>query len=158
MRKSNPINSRAKPIAVSPQTLYFLFDLKNNGTANAKIGSVNELNLNKNPPKDTIHAVIVVPMLAPIMSPTDCRTEIIPALTKHIIITVDADDVWIKEVNSVPKAMPLKLLRVSRLNKERSCAPEALWMPSLSTFIPYMNSASDPVTCKMTIKLLQLTA
>lgn len=136
MRKSNPINKRANPIAVSPQALYFLSDLKNKGTATANMGSVKELSLNKNPPKDTIHAVIVVPILAPIIRPTDCLTEIIPALTRLIIITVEADEDCINEVNNVPKAIPLKLLRVRRLNSERNCPPEALWIPSLSTFIP----------------------
>ena len=102
----------------------------------AKIGSVNELSLKRNPPNDTIHAVIVVPILAPIISPTDCLTEIIPALTKLMIITVDAEEVCIKEVKNVPKAIPLKVLRVSRRSNERSWPPEARCMPSLSTFIP----------------------
>ena len=44
------------------------------------------------PSNDTIHAVIVVPMFAPIITPTACESVNRPAFTKPTVITVVADE------------------------------------------------------------------
>ena len=44
------------------------------------------------PDSDSIHAVIVVPILAPIITLIDCANFIIPELTKPTTITVVAED------------------------------------------------------------------
>ena len=44
------------------------------------------------PSNDTIHAVIVVPIFAPIITPTACVSVNRPAFTKPTVITVVADE------------------------------------------------------------------
>ena len=44
------------------------------------------------PPRLRIHAVTVVPIFAPIITPIDCLSVIIPELTKPTTITVVADE------------------------------------------------------------------
>ena len=44
------------------------------------------------PPRLNIHAVTVVPIFAPIITPIDCLRDIIPEFTKPTTITVVADE------------------------------------------------------------------
>ena len=44
------------------------------------------------PPRLSIHAVTVVPIFAPIITPMDCLSVIIPEFTKPTTITVVADE------------------------------------------------------------------
>ena len=55
-------------------------------------GIANALILKLNPKRETIHAVTVVPILAPNVTPTDCASERRPAFTKETTITVVAPD------------------------------------------------------------------
>ena len=56
--------------------------------------------------KAMIWAVIVVPMLAPMITPTDCDSDIRPALMKPTTSTVVTDDDWITAVIRAPVAAP----------------------------------------------------
>ena len=44
------------------------------------------------PESETIHAVSAAPRFEPIITPTDCRSDIVPELTKPTTMTVVADD------------------------------------------------------------------
>ena len=46
--------------------------------------------------------MIVVPIFAPRITPTDCRSVIIPAFTKPTTMTVVAEDDWITIVTTRP--------------------------------------------------------
>ena len=64
-------------------------------TPAAMAGNANEAMLNLNPNRETIHAVIVVPILAPMMTPIACAREIKPALTNPTTSTVVAELDWV---------------------------------------------------------------
>ena len=61
-----------------------------------------------------IHAVSVVPMLAPMMTEMAWARVSRPAETKETVITVVADDDCTAQVTSVPVSMPVSRLVVMR--------------------------------------------
>ena len=63
-----------------------------------------------NIPRATICAVMVVPILAPYIMVAACESEIIPALTKPIVMTVVAPELCIAAVPNVPMPTPSNLL------------------------------------------------
>ena len=90
--KSSPRNKRPKPMMASPIFCFFnLFMLvKKKPIPKSGIARVEILKLN--PKKATIHAVMVVPMLAPKIIPTDWVRLRRPAFTKETTITVVAPE------------------------------------------------------------------
>ena len=60
------------------------------------------------PTTATIHAVMVVPRLAPMITPIDWMRVSSPALTKDTTSTVVADEDWTSEVVRKPVKIPLK--------------------------------------------------
>jgi len=90
---------------------------------------------------DTNWDVIVVPILAPKVMPTDCPNVIIPAFTKPTSITVVAPDDCINAVNKAPNTTALYLFVVHLLSMPRSFCPAACCKLSLMYFIPKRNSA-----------------
>ena len=63
--------------------------------------------------KATNCPVTVVPILAPIIIPTDWRRLISPAFTKPTVITVVAEEDWIKAVTKIPTKSPFPVDDVS---------------------------------------------
>ena len=93
---------------------------------------------------DTNHAVIVVPMFAPIMTPTACVSVKIPAFTNPTTITVVAPELWIIAVINAPRPMAIKRLFVSI---PRNCCifpPAVFCIPSDIICIPYKNIPRPP--------------
>jgi len=62
--------------------------------------------MNSDPKSRIICPVIVVPTFAPMITPRDCRREIIPAPTSPEVITMVAVDDWIIAVIPFPAEMP----------------------------------------------------
>ena len=62
------------------------------GTATASIGMVTAEMSTLKPKRAIIHAVKVVPTVAPMITAIDWAKDISPALTKLTTITVDADE------------------------------------------------------------------
>ena len=77
------------------------------------------------PSHATNHAVTVVPILAPIITPIACARVRSPAFTKLTTITVVADDDWISDVIPKPVITPLNGLEVIAVRKPRSLSPAA---------------------------------
>ena len=88
------------------------------------------------PRREMSHAVTVVPMLAPIMTPTACERDRRLAFTKLTTITVVALEDWIKAVIKSPVSTLLKGLDVIDARMERILSPAAFWSPSLMRVIP----------------------
>ena len=63
--------------------------------------------------KAVICAVIVVPMLAPIITEIASTRLINPELTKPITIISVADELWINTVTPTPSAIPISLFEVT---------------------------------------------
>ena len=62
----------------------------------------------KEKPADMIHALIVVPMFAPMMMEMACVSVSSAAFTKDTVITVVAAEDWTATVTSAPVATPEK--------------------------------------------------
>ncbi len=71
-----------------------------------------------------IQVVTVVPTLAPKMTAMDCARLMSPALTKLTTITVDALELWIKAVMTMPVSTPVTrfLVMMPRMLRRRSPA------------------------------------
>ena len=100
-------------------------------------------------PADMIHAVSVVPMLAPMMTEMAWAKVSKPALTNETVITVVAVDDCTEAVTSIPVSMPVKRLVVIAPNTWRNCGPAIFCNASLIDFIPNINNASDPRSLKI---------
>jgi hypothetical protein len=90
--------------------------------------------------------VIVVPMLAPRMTPTAWCTCMSPALTSPTMITVVTVDDWTRTVTPVPTAVAVSRLSVTRLIMRRREFPATACMPSDMYFMPSMKIPSPPTT------------
>ena len=75
------------------------------------------------PPRLSSHAVTVVPMFAPMMTPMACFKVISPEFTKPTTMTVVADELWIMAVTTRPVRKPVIVLPVILLSVVRSLLP-----------------------------------
>ena len=82
------------------------------GTPIAKRGMEYALSFILNPSSDTIHPVMVVPILAPIIIPADSTSVNSPAFTKDTVITVVADEDCTSAVVKNPVPTPRNLFFV----------------------------------------------
>ena len=137
-RVVSPRNSRAKPIRNSPRLLYFFLLLLTRMKAKNISGTAIVPRLKDDPPKDRakIHAVTVVPMLAPMITATAVARESRPAFTKLTSIRVVAVEDCTRAVTTIPVRMHLKVLEVILAMKERSLSPAIFWRPPLISDIP----------------------
>ena len=87
-------------------------------------------------PSVMIHAVNVVPMLAPMITEMACASVSSPAFTNDTVITVVAVDDCTEAVTNIPVSRPVKRLVVIAPRIWRSCEPAIFWRASLITFIP----------------------
>ena len=102
----------------------------------------------KEQPADMIHAVSVVPMLAPMITEIACARVSRPALTNDTVITVVAVDDCTAAVINAPERMPVTRLVVIVPNTWRSCGPAIFCKLSLIDFIPNIRRARAPISLK----------
>ena len=95
-----------------------------------------------------IHAVSVVPMLAPMMTEMACIRLSKPALTNETVISVVAVDDCTAAVTNMPVSSPVKRFVVMAWSTCLSCGPAIFCKLSLIDFIPNMRSAKDPMSFK----------
>ncbi len=93
---------------------------------------------------DSKRDVTVVPMLAPIITPTDWARVSNWALTKPTTITVVAPEDWIMAVTQMPVSMAITRFRVIRVRKCLSLGPAACSSPSPITRMPNRKKARPP--------------
>ena len=131
-----PRNRRQKPTMSSLMLRRWLrFELESrkptamSGTARMEMSALK-------PSHDTSHAVTVVPMLAPMMTPMAWASVSRPALTKLTTITVVAEEDCITEVMPSPVSTPLRGFDVMAERKLRMRSPAAFCRPELIRFIP----------------------
>ena len=75
------------------------------------------------PVRDSSHAVSVVPILEPIITPMVCRSSITPEFTRPTSITVIAEEDWMAIVIPAPSKRLLIGLEVMRLSSFSSLPP-----------------------------------
>ena len=83
-----------------------------------------------------ICAVIVVPIFAPKITPTDCRKDIMPAFTKPTTMTVVAEEDWMTMVTTIPISSALNTLPVIFSSVFSSLEPAARSKPFPMVVIP----------------------
>ena len=109
--------------------------------------SIKKLSLSM-PAKLRIHAVRVVPIFEPIITPTVCPSCMMPELTSPTSMTVSADEDWIAMVMPAPSAKLLNGLEVIRLSRTSSFPPAIFSRPEDITCIPYRKNANPPNSVK----------
>ena len=87
-------------------------------------------------PSDVIHAVRVVPMLAPMITPMAFPRVRRPAFTKLTTMMVVAEEDCTRQVTTVPVSTRLNALEVILAMKALSLSPADFWRPSLMSAIP----------------------
>ena len=107
------------------------------------IGHTKSVMLNEKP-ADMIHAVSVVPMLAPMMMLMACASVSSEALTNDTVITVVAVELCTNAVTPIPVSIPVKRLVVIRARTCLSFGPVIFCSASLMVFIPKMRIANEP--------------
>ena len=108
------------------------------------------------PARDRIHAVMVVPIFAPMMTLMAWERFINPELTKPTTMTVVAEEDWMTAVTPIPVISPINLPVVSLpsracrlLPARRSSASPITFMPNRNRHRPPINvSASKMSICK----------
>ncbi len=134
-RSPRPRKTRPKPIKASPQLRPLSFPAKKKGSPIPTIGSAS-LATSNFPIRATIHAVVVVPRFAPMITPMAWISVSRPAFTKETTRTVDADDDWTRVVVKKPVRIPLKRVLVMPARAVRMRSPAIFCTPSDITFIP----------------------
>ena len=141
-----PCMRMAKPIAIEPislclcclQTMSMMIPIR--ATMRAKHEGFRNcrkiLSLPSIPESDKIHAVSVVPISEPKITPTVWGSSMIPELTKPISMTVMADDDWMAIVIIAPMVSPLKGLSVALRRSFSSLPPAVFFNDSERTRIP----------------------
>ena len=87
-------------------------------------------------PSVMIHAVKVVPMLAPIITEMAWARVSSPAFTNDTVMTVVAVDDCTEAVTNIPVSIPVKRFLVIVPRMWRSCEPASFCSASLIVFIP----------------------
>jgi len=120
----------------SPMDLRLLLPEKMSGRAMARSGRAKAAMSTLNPKIEIIHAVTVVPILAPMMTLMDSARVNSPALTKLTTITVVAEEDWIRAVINTPVNTPVTRLVVIAVRILRNLSPATFCKPSLIIFMP----------------------
>ncbi len=99
-----------------------------------------------------IHAVRVVPMLAPMMTEMACTSVSSPAFTNETVIRVVAVELCTAAVTNIPVKAPVKRFVVIAPSTWRNCGPAIFWSASLIDFMPNISNANEPKSLKTIIK------
>ena len=101
------------------------------------------------PERLRIHAVRVVPMLEPMMTPTVWASSMMPEFTSPTSITVSADEDWIAIVTIAPKNKLLIGFEVTSLSIFWRLPPASFSRLPDITCIPKRKKASPPHNCNI---------
>ena len=88
------------------------------------------------PERLKIHAVTVVPMFEPMMTPMVCPSSMMPELTRPTSMTVIAEEDWIAMVMPMPSKRALKRFEVM---ERKIC------LLYTSTVVDYMNKVNEKI-------------
>ena len=113
--KLKPMNRIPKPARMTPASFFLSFFANSSRKAPIPMSTGAKNSGFKTSPHslmDTSHAVMVVPMFAPIITPTAWLNVRIPAFTKPTTMTVVAELLWMMAVITAPRRTPKSLLSV----------------------------------------------
>ena len=101
------------------------------------------------PERLKIHAVRVVPMFEPMITPTVCPSSMIPEFTRPTSMTVSADEDWIAIVITAPKKRLFAGLEVNPFRIFWRLPPASFSRLPDITCIPNRKKASPPQSCNI---------
>ena len=104
-----------------------------------------------------INAVIVVPILAPIITEAACVSVISPTFTKPTIITVVADELVTIAVTAAPVPTPKKRFLVAFDISLRIDLPAAVSRLVPIIFIPIMKAATPPNSNSILLTIVSIS-
>ena len=142
---SMPVISTVKPTSTVPMLCFLSFLVKRMKlTPTIASTGVNDEGLHSctsrlplwMPVSERIQLVIVVPMFAPMITPTAWESFMMPELTKPTTMTVVAEEDWITAVTAAPSSTARMRLLVSCSRMFSSLPPEARESPSPITCMP----------------------
>ncbi len=159
-----PVIKREKPIHTEP-TSFFLLLLQNmmrmmpiSAMTGEKFSGFKSWTKTLSlvmPDRLRIHAVTVVPMLEPMITPTDWPSSMMPEFTRPTSMTVMAEEDWIAMVMTMPSRRLLKRLEVMERSTRSSLPPTIFSRLDESRCMPYKKNARPPksvITEKMSIE------
>ena len=165
-----PVNRMPKPSIIWPM-LRFLGLLKNtnstapmNATTGLKVLGWMRVSSRLSPEisaRRMSWPVTVVPMLAPMMTPTAWVRSRMPLFTRPTTITMVPQLLWITPVIRVPSSTPRRVFAVSFCSTACIWPPASFSSPDPIMDMPYKNSATPParsITSKTDIKTASLPA
>ncbi len=109
------------------------------------IGSAITLIFSLRPSNDTIQPVVVVPRLAPKITPTAAVNGSRPALTNPMVASVVALEDCTRAVIPAPDSSALNGPPVKLVSQRRSESPAAAFKPSVSRIMPSRNRPNPPI-------------
>jgi hypothetical protein len=118
--------------------------MKESGSPTPMAGRAKALTFTLKPRRATIHAVNVVPMLAPMITPMAWVRVIRFAETKLTTITVLAELDWTTTVMINPVTTAMNRLDVRWPSKLLSLEPATFWRASDMIFMPKRNTPNAP--------------
>jgi hypothetical protein len=145
------MNNMAKPMMKVPQFLILSLFAKVKANPKPTSGKAIALMLTLNPRIVISQAVIVVPMLAPIITLMDSVRVKREALEKLTTIRVVADEDCITDVMKNPVSIPKNLFDVMVASILLILLPASFINASLITIIPKRNNPSEPNNCNNSV-------
>ncbi len=149
-----PKNNTPKPSRTSPirRIIGFFINMTMTTPTMIKSGATaSSLN-------DTSWPVTVVPILAPMMTPTDWERFIRPLFTKLTTSTVVALDDWMIPVNTIPSRSPINGFVVNFSRIVRIFPPATFCRPSLISCMPYKNKPTPAMICNANSIVFSISA
>ena len=134
--RSRPMKRNENPMKNSPIDLLRLLLLNRRGMERPMTGRTKAEMLTLKPKRAMTQAVNVVPTFAPMITAIDWPSDMRPAFTKLTTITVEAEELWMSAVMSMPVRSPVKRFRVMAERMFLRRSPAAFCRPSLITFMP----------------------
>jgi hypothetical protein len=144
-KKDKPKNNKPNPMKHSPIGFNLLFLISININPSPIMGIDNDEMSYLIPNKVIIQAVIVVPILEPIITPIAFLKFNTPAFTKLTTITVVAEDDCMMVVTMVPVNAALNRFEVKEAKIVRNLFPDNFCKASLMNFIPKRKRAKEPI-------------
>jgi hypothetical protein len=144
-RKPMPRNSTPKPVSAVPMAARRVSaPVRRRAMPRPTKGRAAASTWILKPTRATSQPVMVVPMLAPNSTHSDCEKVSRPALTKPMAATVTALEDCTAAVTITPEARPRRRVWVEEVRTRPSAGPAACLRPSVISSMPSRNSPRPP--------------
>jgi hypothetical protein len=145
-RNSMPVKISPNPARIAPDDRSRPLAISQRKAPMPSMGSATDETLTPKPSNATIQGVVVVPSVAPTITPIAWGRVTSPALTKPMTVRLAAVEDWIAAVNSTPDRIALKWPPTSLCRVRRNASPARPFKPSVRWWMPSRNRPSPPTS------------